>query len=253
MQLDWLTVVAQMINFAILILLLKKFLYTPVTAAMDRRENGIAENLQNAAQREQNATEKAEEYNTKLKDIEVQRNALIKTAQETAEQERLKLLDQARTEVSDQRKQWLAHVDQEQQGFMHHMQEHLEQALQTYTRSALTDLANVELEQEMINTFIHRISNAGDAIREELSKASDEILIISSVEIDQPTRDKIQAALNAITDSPVKNIRFTESADLICGIEMSVNDQTIGWSLDEYLSRIQQSIRTNSSDQHASD
>ena len=46
MQIDWVTVVAQMINFLVLVYLLKRFLYGPIVKAMERREHAIAEQQQ---------------------------------------------------------------------------------------------------------------------------------------------------------------------------------------------------------------
>ena len=37
---DWFTVIAQIINFLILVALLKRFLYGPIIRAMERRERG---------------------------------------------------------------------------------------------------------------------------------------------------------------------------------------------------------------------
>ena len=42
MQVDWLTVAAQIVNFLILVWLLHKFLYGPIVRAMGDREAAIA-------------------------------------------------------------------------------------------------------------------------------------------------------------------------------------------------------------------
>ena len=44
MLINWFTVVAQAINFLILVWLLKRFLYKPILHAIDEREKGIAAN-----------------------------------------------------------------------------------------------------------------------------------------------------------------------------------------------------------------
>ena len=41
MQIDWLTVAAQIVNFLVLVWLLQRFLYKPITNAMHRREERI--------------------------------------------------------------------------------------------------------------------------------------------------------------------------------------------------------------------
>ena len=45
MPIDWFTVIAQAINFLILVWLLKRFLYKPILTAIDEREKGIAAQL----------------------------------------------------------------------------------------------------------------------------------------------------------------------------------------------------------------
>ena len=48
MLIDWFTVGAQVLNFLILIWLLKRFLYKPILHAIDEREERIATELANA-------------------------------------------------------------------------------------------------------------------------------------------------------------------------------------------------------------
>ena len=48
MLIDWFTVGAQALNFLILILLMKRFLYKPILNAIDGREKRIAKELKDA-------------------------------------------------------------------------------------------------------------------------------------------------------------------------------------------------------------
>ena len=45
MQIDWLTVAAQIVNFLVLVWLLQRFLYRPIVSAMAERENRIETRL----------------------------------------------------------------------------------------------------------------------------------------------------------------------------------------------------------------
>ena len=49
MLIDWFTVGAQVLNFLILVWLLKRFLYKPILNAIDAREKRIAAELADAA------------------------------------------------------------------------------------------------------------------------------------------------------------------------------------------------------------
>jgi F-type H+-transporting ATPase subunit b len=48
MLIDWFTVAAQVVNFLILVWLMKRFLYKPILHAIDEREKRIATELANA-------------------------------------------------------------------------------------------------------------------------------------------------------------------------------------------------------------
>jgi len=69
MQIDWFTVVAQIVNFLILVGLLKKFLYGPIIRAMDDRERRIASRLEEANARERQAQEEVQSYRQKREDL----------------------------------------------------------------------------------------------------------------------------------------------------------------------------------------
>ena len=49
MAIDWFTIGAQILNFLVLVWLLKRFLYQPVLDAIDKREKRIAATLADAA------------------------------------------------------------------------------------------------------------------------------------------------------------------------------------------------------------
>ncbi len=51
MLINWFVVAAQIINFLILVALLKRFLYGPIVAAMTAREDKIAGRLKEAQQK----------------------------------------------------------------------------------------------------------------------------------------------------------------------------------------------------------
>ena len=50
MQIDYFTIIAQIINFLILVFLLRHFLYRPVITAMDEREQKMVSRLKDAEQ-----------------------------------------------------------------------------------------------------------------------------------------------------------------------------------------------------------
>ena len=60
MLIDWFTVGAQLLNFAILVWLMKRFLYQPILRAVDAREKHIAQALAQAEADKAQAAQESE-------------------------------------------------------------------------------------------------------------------------------------------------------------------------------------------------
>src|SRR5580700_1950855 len=95
MLIDWFTVGAQALNFLILVWLLKRFLYRPILAAIDAREQRIAKELTDAAAKQAEAQERCDEYQHKNDEVNRERAALLSQATEEANVERQRMIDAA--------------------------------------------------------------------------------------------------------------------------------------------------------------
>jgi F-type H+-transporting ATPase subunit b len=84
MLIDWFTVAAQVVNFLILVWLLKHFLYKPVLNAIDVREKRIAKELADADAKQKQAQGERDEFANKNKVFDEQRDALLSKAADDA-------------------------------------------------------------------------------------------------------------------------------------------------------------------------
>src|ERR1700691_1252318 len=96
MLIDWFTIVAQALNFLILVWLMKRFLYKPILDAIDAREKRIANELANADAKKAEAQKEHEQFQHKNEEFDKQRAALLSKAADDAKAERPRLLDEAR-------------------------------------------------------------------------------------------------------------------------------------------------------------
>lgn len=100
MLVDWFTLVAQIVNFLILVWLLKRFLYKPVLHAIDEREKRIARELADAAAKQTEARKERDEFQHKNEEFARQRAALLSQAMDEAKTERQRLFEEARQAAS---------------------------------------------------------------------------------------------------------------------------------------------------------
>src|ERR1019366_3583865 len=96
MLIDWFTVVAQAVNFLILVWLLQRFLYKPVLAAIDARELKIAAQLADGAAKKNEAQAERDDFQVKSEAFEQQRGELLRKATDDANVERQRLFAAAR-------------------------------------------------------------------------------------------------------------------------------------------------------------
>src|SRR5471030_3083536 len=99
MLIDWFTVGAQVLNFLILVWLLKRFLYKPILHAIDEREKLIATQLAQADAKKAEAQKDRDEFQHKNDAFDQERAALLKKATDEARAERDRLLGEARKDA----------------------------------------------------------------------------------------------------------------------------------------------------------
>ena len=227
---DWFTIVAQALNFLILVWLMKRFLYKPILNAIDEREKRIATELANADAKKAEAQKEHDEFQHKNEEFDQQRAALLAKATGEAKTERQRLLDEARKAAVDLSSKRQEALRTEEQNLHQAIRRRTQQEVFAIARKALTDLATVSLEERLGEVFTRRLremngkSKAG--LGEALKTASDPAVVRSAFDLPAEQRAAIQNALNETFSAEIR-IRFETAPDLISGIELTTNGQKV--------------------------
>ena len=245
MLIDWFTIAAQIINFLILLWLLKRFLYRPVLNAMNEREKKITQRLTDAEHARQEARQQAEQYRDKTAELAAQRESLLNEARAEAETLRKELFHQARQEVSEIQERWQRSIQQEKEAFLRDLYQRATTQTYEIARKALSDLANKDLETHVIENFLLRIENLDSeeqaSLNAALAEASGKVLVRSAFEISPGMREKILAQLGAIAPDGFE-VRFEALPEVSCGIELKMAGKKVAWSLASYLEALQENL-----------
>lgn len=245
MQIDWFTVGAQIVNFLLLVYLLKRFLYGPIVNAMDRRERRVTDRLRDARESEEAAERRAEAYRHKAEELDERRAALLDEARKEAEKRRKQLVEEARAEVEDARRRWRTEVEREKESFLRELRGQISAWVTGAVRRALRELADTELEERVVGGFRERLRKLDDDERERLVRAlreSEEPLrVATAFELSQEQRDALRDALRDATGERV-DLRFAESADVVCGIELRTPGAAVAWSLDAFVGDVEEKV-----------
>ncbi len=245
MLIDWFTVAAQVINFLVLVYLLKRFLYGPIIKAIDKREKRIAFRLEEGQKKKEEAEREVERYLKKNRDLDNRREALLSEIKGEADARRKELVNEARNEVEAIRTNWYEAIQREKDAFLQDLRQRAGKQTCAIARRILRDLANVDLEHHIIRVFIERLRNLGEeelgALNESILKSGRRINLRSTFEIPQEMARQIAEVLQNHGADPV-DLQLEISSDVICGIELNVHGRKIVWSLEDYLETLEEAL-----------
>ena len=241
MLIDWFTVGAQVLNFLILVWLLKHFLYKPILNAIDAREKRIAAELADADAKKKEAQKERDDFQNKNKVFDQQRSALLGKAADEAKVERERLLGEAHKDADNLRSVEAAALRNDQKRLGSAIANLAKQEVFGIARKTLADLATVSLEERMGEVFTRRLremdGKAKTLLGAALKSSSEPAVVRSTFDLGSAQRAAVQNALNETFSAEI-HIRFETSPDLISGIELTTNGQKVAWSIADYLASL---------------
>lgn len=244
MLIDWFTVVAQGLNFLVLVWLLKRYLYKPVLAAIDAREKQIALAIAAAASQRTAAEQERAAFAAKKAALDSDGATLLKQAANAAAAQRERLLADARSESQALRAKQMTALQDDQarlsQGITHLAQ----QEVLAIARKVLRDLADASLEARMAAVFAQRLRNLDASAKQTLAAASGsppDAVVCSGFDLSEAQRAVIQTAIDEVFSRPVA-LRFEISPEMLCGVELVAGGQKVAWSMTDYLGVLDQKM-----------
>lgn len=244
MSIDWVTVLAQIANFLLLLWLLKRFLYRPILDGIDAREAEITQRMHDAEQAQQDAKIAQRHYIEQRAQLVSEQDTLLEKALQATEEQRDGLLADARAKLLQEQQDWHKHLEHERQAFNQQLQQTGSETLLKLTRKALHDLADASLE----DTIVRHIAKQLQAMTGELQQAAG-----GKQQAQVTTRDALSAATQALLQSEVQQclpgvtLSFVTDPQQPPGLMMQVGGAQVAWTTDSYLDELAELLT-----QHAS-
>ncbi|MCJ7603013.1 MAG: F0F1 ATP synthase subunit delta [Desulfobulbaceae bacterium] len=248
MGIDWFTLCAQIINFLILVWLLKKVLYQPVLNAMAERQAKIAARLNEAEEK----AAQAEHEKGKFLDLQQQLKSSVagemRRAKEEADQFRDELIASVRREIEQNRTQWLASLAREKESFLRETSMTIAKGFHKLANNTLRDLAGDDLEQRILAVFLSELGKLSQKDNEQISRhiaeTGDDVLVTSAFVLSDSLQDEINRRLGSIWGENLHN-RFVVDESLLAGIHIEVAGKKIQWDAGNYLEKFEKDLAAN--------
>ena len=245
MSIDWFTFSAQIINFVLLVWLLKRFLYRPILDAIEAREQRISEELKNAAELQADAQRERERYRLKLEEFEQQREQRLAGVREEARGEHQRLLAEVRDKVDALGRKRMQALNDKVDNLSELLGERLQREVFAISDKILSELASQSLQDRMVEKFGSRLRSldaaAAAALRQVVEADGKTLLLRSAFELSEPQLAAIRSALEDICAGAI-DLRVETEAALLAGIELLANGHKIAWSVSDYLAALEKSV-----------
>lgn len=248
MIIDWYTIIFQIINFLVLVFLLRRYLYGPIIRAMDDREQKIMEREEEAENKKKEAEKESREYRQQKEELAQQEDEILEQAREKAEKEKHSFLKEARKEVEETKSRWEDAFEREKETFISELRKRIGQQACTVARRCLEDLADAELEALTWDLFLKKIREMPEEERSKLKEAvaseEDEVFLQSAFEPPKKKLNKLREELQEVVAEHKAQLKLSAKTDqsLVCGLELNAGGYRVSWNIDSYLDDVEERI-----------
>ncbi|HEY9069343.1 MAG TPA: hypothetical protein VIV61_03745 [Candidatus Ozemobacteraceae bacterium] len=245
MQIDWFTFAAQIVNFFVLVVILRHVLYRPILEALDARRRAVETTVREAAAAREAAENDRKALAEEREAYTRQKLELHRRLEEEIEAERSRLTEETRRELEELNRGWKQRIEQEKAEAGRMFAEMAGDELVAVTRRLIRDLSDTELEEAMVRAFIRRWRETPTEERRRraglLRNAPDGLLVRTSSDLPESLRNELIRLFteDAAGATAPLSCRFETASELLGGIEVHIADRCIAWSCAEYLAALE--------------
>lgn len=246
MHIDWFVFLAQIVNFLILVYLLKRFLYGRIVQAMDRRENMIVSRFEEAERLRKEAETQAALYEEKNRLLAEKQEELLNQMVQAAEAKKKELLEKARADVDAIRMRWQETLRKEKESFLQDLSQRVGRQTYGVARRILAAMADEDLEERMAKVFIRKLKELGEdekqRLHEAIKQSGGRIVIQSAFPLAPAVQEEIRGVFMNGNLGLTPDIRFEILEEAVAGIELRTHGYKLAWSIGDYLENLEETF-----------
>lgn len=239
MELSWSTFFLEIVNFLVLVWILKRFLYRPVLDVIARRRAGIEKNLAEARDKLAQAQALEDQYQNRLNEWGREKQAARETLRREIESERARLMAALMTSLDQEREK--AHALEELR-MRDTLRRNEEQALRHGVQFAgrlLTRLAGPELETRLLQMVLEDLPQLTNERREGLraafSATEEPITVTSAFPLDEARRQQLQTQFGKLLGPARVTWDFRQDPALGAGLRVRIGPWVLRANLQDEL------------------
>ena len=238
MELNWTTVVLEILNFLILVWILKRFLYLPVLDVIARRRAGIEKTLAEAETRHAQAVGLQKKYEGRLADWDRERQAARAALARELEAERARKMEELQTVLEQEQEKVRVSGMRRQADTVRKLEETALLQATRFTTRLLQQASGVELETRLVDMVITELAALSTAriaaLRNSYGKPLEAIRVTSALPLPDNQQQRLEKAIAVIVGADIPQ-HFEQDSALLAGVRISNGDWVLGANLQDEL------------------
>lgn len=233
MGFDWSTFVLEIVNFLILVWLLKRFLYKPVLQMVERRKAAVDKTLDDAEQARDEARRLQAGYEERDAQWQQELHRRRQELDEAMETERAQRMQALADELDTERKRRQARDERERAAREQVLQARAAEQASRFAASLLGRLHGPALQTRILDVLLEDLNALPDARIQDLrdaAKDAGETVITSATPLPAADRQRLEQALSGKLDA-LPPPHYAEAAELQAGVRVGIG----AWELDATL------------------
>jgi F-type H+-transporting ATPase subunit b len=237
-ELSWSTFVLELVNFVVLIWILKRFLYGPILDIIARRRAKIEQELADAAKMQADAAELQKRYEGRLADWDRERQAARDKLASEFEDERARRLKELAAGIEQEREKQRVADERRKADVLRGVEATALQQGGRFAARLLREAAGPDVESRLIELLLSDLAKLpaarADAWRTSFAQAPAPIAVASAYPLPAEQRRRLESALREIAD-PQSAVSYTENPDLLAGIQITIGAWVLAANLRDEL------------------
>jgi len=238
LELNWSTFVFEIINFLVLIWIMKRFFYKPVLGVIERRRKAIDEKLADAESLHTEGSKLKAHYEERLGNWEKERQQARDILLVDVAEERSRMMGELDTALEQEREK--ARVGEERR-IQEQFNRAEEQALRNgslFVTRLLDQIASLDLEVRLIDIFLKEFgalpSERIDSLRRGWGEGPVKATLVSAYPLMPEQQQQLINAMDDITEKQAV-LEFEQDPELFAGLRITINGWVLGLNLRDEL------------------
>lgn len=230
MELNWSTFLLEMINFLVLVWILKHFLYQPILSVIAKRQESIAAGIAEAQQLNASAEALKREYENRLCDWQDERQKALDSLHQELNEEKLRQLQVLKGTLDEERQKARVKDDRRQRKKEHEIEHRALLQAAEFAARLLSRAAGPELQSRLFDILTGALVDLSDErlaqLRSQWGEAPGAIDVSSAHALSRDQQQQLESLLSSLSGVPVA-VSYRLDPELLAGLRIHIDSRVL--------------------------